>query len=167
MKKFFLALFLVTLPALPALAWPACVVGVTDGDTITVEPTDGGVRVKVRLHGIDAPERKQAHGEVARNFVSSIALYKVVDVRPTPQRTDRYGRVVAIVEIPEQGILQELLLKNGLAWVHPKYCKDCGDWYAMQDTSRVRGFGVWSNQDSVPPWEWRKGNKSKEPICVN
>ena len=86
----------------------------------------------------------------------SVALYKKVDVQPTPQKADRYGRVVAVVEVPKQGILQELLLKNGLAWVHPKYCKNCDEWESMQETSKARGFGVWSNQNPVPPWEWRK-----------
>ena len=101
MKNLMLSFLLVCFLAPYAHAWPGRVVDVTDGDTIVVEPTGGGDRVKVRLHGIDAPERKQPFGEAARNFVRSIVLYKVVDVRPTPQKKDRYGRAVAIVEVSE------------------------------------------------------------------
>ncbi|MDR0828336.1 MAG: thermonuclease family protein [Desulfovibrio sp.] len=78
----------------------ACVgmVAVADGDTITVEPARGGDRVKIRLHGIDAPERKQPYGETARGFVSNSVLFKQVDVQPRDR--DRYGRTVAIVDVP-------------------------------------------------------------------
>jgi len=59
-----------------------------------------------------------------------------VDIPPTPQRKDRYGRIVAIVEIPGAGILQERLLEAGLAWVYPQYCKDCVAWEAIATEAR-------------------------------
>ncbi|WP_291441511.1 thermonuclease family protein [Desulfovibrio sp.] len=98
MFRAFLAVFLVLILA-PSIthAWPARVVQVTDGDTITVEPKSGGERVKVRLHGIDAPELIQSSGEAARAFAHAVALYVTVDVQETPQRRDRYGRTVAVV----------------------------------------------------------------------
>ena len=64
---FFLIFFCITEPA---LAWLGRVVSVSDGDTISVEPVGGGARVKVRLHGIDCPERRPAYGEAARFFVN-------------------------------------------------------------------------------------------------
>ena len=98
------------------MSWEARVVDVADGDTITVEPAKGGNRVKVRLHGIDAPELRQPYGQTAKSFVAEATLFKIVNVRPTPQRTDRYGRTVAVVELLD-GVLQELLLEAGLAWI--------------------------------------------------
>ena len=64
----YLLILLSLLLASPVLAWPARIIQVTDGDTLTVELVTGGERVKVRLHGIDAPERNQPGGEAARAF---------------------------------------------------------------------------------------------------
>jgi endonuclease YncB( thermonuclease family) len=132
------------------------VVAVSDGDTLTVEPIEGGDRGKVRLHGIDAPELRQPYGEAAKAFTLNMTLFKEIEVQPTPQETDRYGRIVAIVEIPEVGILQELLLESGLAWVYPAYCKDCTSWETMQEEAREQRKGLWKDENPVEPWEWRK-----------
>jgi len=123
------------------------VVAVSDGDTITVEPIHGGDRAKVRLHGIDAPEMNQPYGQAAKTFVVNAVLYKVVDVRPAPQGTYRYGRIVAIVAVPQAGTLQELLLDAGLAWVWTRYCRDCGDWQAIQAKARDAGRGLWAGDN--------------------
>ena len=152
---FIFALSLLVL-SVSALAWEARVVDVADGDTITVEPIQGGNRVKIRLHGIDAPETKQSYGQAAKGFVNNVALYKVVDVQPTPQGSDRYGRIVAVVVIPGIGILQELLLERGLAWVYPRYCKNCTNWEAIQTQAQSQQRGLWTDKDPIPPWEWRK-----------
>lgn len=153
------SVLLILLMALPALAWEGRVVAVADGDTITVEPVKGGDRVKVRLYGIDCPEGKQPSGQAAKGFVSDVALYKVVDVEVAPQGKDRYGRTVAIVAVMGAGVLQELLLDAGLAWVYPQYCKDCADWYALEANARKAQRGLWQIKDPVPPWEWRKRQK--------
>jgi endonuclease YncB( thermonuclease family) len=147
--------FLLVLSA-PALAWKARVVEVADGDTITVEPAQGGDRVKIRLHGIDAPETRQPYGQTAKGFVNDVALYKIVDVRVTPQGKDRYGRVIAIIALPDGTILQELLLEAGLAWVYPQYCKNCKEWEAMQHEAKRQRKGLWADNNPVEPWQWRK-----------
>ena len=154
-RIFLLALCLLLVsPA--AYAGEYLVVAVSDGDTITVEPLQGGDRAKVRLHGIDAPELRQPYGQAAKIFVINTVLYKEVDIRPTPQGTDRYGRIVAIVDVPNYGILQELLLEAGLAWVYPAYCKDCSSWEAMQAEARRLRKGLWTDESPVEPWKWRK-----------
>ena len=150
-----IALCILLLPA-PAWAWPARVVAVSDGDTITVEPTDGGNRIKVRLHGIDAPEKDQPGGEPARAFVVQAALYKAVEVEPTLQGKDRYGRTVAVVVLPGGESLQAALLRAGHAWVWPRYCRGCGEWEVLQEEARAAGRGLWINLNPVPPWEWRR-----------
>ena len=132
------------------------VVAVSDGDTISVEPVQGGGRVKVRLHGIDAPELRQPYGQAAKTLVVDTALFKEVDVRPSQQGNDRYGRIVAVVDVPGVGILQELLLEAGLAWVWLRYCRDCGTWEAIQTKARDKGRGLWADQNPIEPWKWRK-----------
>ena len=157
-RKQILLLVLCLLLVIPAAhAEQYRVVAVSDGDTITVEPIHGGDRAKVRLHGIDAPEMNQPYGQAAKTFVVNAVLYKVVEVRPTPQGTDRYGRLVAVVDVPNAGILQELLLDAGLAWVWTRYCRDCGAWEAIQTQARLHRRGLWADKNPVEPWEWRKG----------
>jgi len=134
--------------------FPARVVAVADGDTITVEPIQGGDRVRVRLQGIDAPEINQPYGQAARAFVSEAVLYK--EVHLASERNDRYGRIVAVVEVPGAGVLQELLLEAGLAWVWPQFCRDCGEWKALEEAARGQGLGLWADESPVPPWEWRR-----------
>jgi micrococcal nuclease len=93
------------------------VVGVTDGDTITVlhERTP----VKVRLHGIDCPESGQDFGTRAKQATSELAFGKLVTVRPVD--TDRYGRTVALVVLPDGRTLNHELVRSGLAWWFRKY----------------------------------------------
>ena len=73
-----------------------------------------------------------------------------------PQGVDRYGRVVAVVWLPGGESLQAALLRAGLAWVWPRYCKDCEKWQALQDAARATGKGLWWEPDPTPPWEWRR-----------
>lgn len=151
----FLLIFL--LFPMSAFAWEARVVTVSDGDTITVEPIQGGDRVKIRLHGIDAPERKQPHGEVSRGLAFDIALYKTVDVEELSR--DRYKRTVAIITLPDGETFQAAMLRAGLAWVYPRYCKDCSYWEALQEEAQREQRGLWVDDSPVPPWEWRKGQR--------
>jgi len=161
------ALLLCLFLAVPALAEPYRVVEVADGDTFTVEPRFGGYRAKVRLYGIDAPELRQPHGAAARRFVINAVLFKEVDVQPTPQGKDRYGRIFAIVVLEGGAVLQEMLLQAGLAWVYPQYCKDCKKWEAMQAEAKAQQRGLWARKGvegkAVPPWEWRKSNINLRP----
>lgn len=162
MHKWLLFLVIFFAPC-TAHAWPARVVALSDGDTLTVEPAEGGSRIKVRLHGIDAPEKNQPGGEPSRAFVFKLALYKTVDVQPTPQGADRYGRVVAVVILPNGESLQEALVREGHAWVWPRYCRDCSEWDALQEEARRTGRGLWSASESDPisPWEWRAARKRR------
>ena len=158
---FVLCLFLLVLSS-PTLAWEARVVAVADGDTITLEPIEGGDRAKVRLHGIDCPETNQPYGQAAKAFVSKAVLFKEVNVQPTPQGKDRYDRIVAVVDILGVGVLQELLLEAGLAWVYSQYCKDCGAWETMEAEARRQRKGLWTDKEPMEPWEWRRKRTEHE-----
>jgi endonuclease YncB( thermonuclease family) len=112
------AFVLVASVAEPALSdeFQGKVVGVADGDTITVirdrEP------VRVRLHGIDAPEARQPFGSRAKQFCSSLAFGKVVTVRVTDR--DRFGRVVADVILPDGRSLTHELVRGGGSGAMPR-----------------------------------------------
>ena len=83
-----------------------------DGDTITV--LEYRTQHRIRLYGIDAPERRQDFSNRARQFVSSMVFGK--QVRVVKQDIDRYGRIVGIVYIGNVSVSEELV-RNGLAWV--------------------------------------------------
>ena len=134
--------------------WSGLVVGVIDGDTISV--LHDGRNEKIRLYGIDTPEDQQAFGKKAKQFTSGIVYGKTVEVET--KDTDRYGCSVALIYIDGQS-LSEALIKNGYAWVFRKYCKEtlCEDWLNLEIVARYRKIGLWSEPNPIPPWEFRHG----------
>ena len=151
MRKTIIAIIL--LLATSVCAEPARVTRAIDGDTIEV--TLSGKTESIRLYGIDAPEKRQAYGLSAKDFVEQFVGGKVVNV--TPLDTDRYGRTVAIVMYGTQN-LQEQLILAGYAWVYPQYCRRsfCQAWAALQGISAGNRVGLWASPAPVRPWEWRK-----------
>ena len=93
------------------------VVGVHDGDTITVLVA-GNVQVKVRLYGIDAPESGQAFGNVSKQALSGLVFGKTVVVDALSH--DRYGRVIGVVYLPE-GNVNHAMVAYGYAWWYQEY----------------------------------------------
>ncbi len=130
---------------------PARVVAVSDGDTLTVlhEQT----RVRIRLHGIDAPETGQEYGSRAKQLASSLAFGEAVEVRV--RDTDRYGRTVADVILPDGRSLNREMVAAGMAWWYRKYAPDDGVLVRLEAEARAAGRGLWSQPDPVPPWSWR------------
>ena len=90
----------------------ARVVGVSDGDTITV--LDGTTQVKVRLNGIDCPEKGQPFGARAKQLTSELGFGKSVTV--CPSGADRYGRTLGEVVLPDGRVLNRELVEAGMAW---------------------------------------------------
>lgn len=129
------------------------VVAISDGDTIKVRCGDPGTyeEVKVRLAEIDAPEKRQAFGEASKRTLA--ALCAGVQAKITPETTDRYGRTVAHVECKGKDANTEQL-RAGMAWVYDKYVKD-QSLYAIQDTARSAGRGLWADKNPTAPWEFR------------
>lgn len=89
------------------------VVAVADGDTFTLL-TDKKKQVKVRLYGIDCPERKQDFGTKARQFTAELIYNK--EVKAEILEIDRYGRSIATVILSDGKVLNKELLRAGLAW---------------------------------------------------
>jgi endonuclease YncB( thermonuclease family) len=135
-------------------------VAVADGDTITVLTTDNR-QIKIRLYGIDCPERKQAFGNRARQATSDAVHGKDVNVHPVDK--DRYGRTVAIVAAPGREMLNAYLVKEGLAWVYPAYCKRadvCDHLRKLERQARENRTGLWADDEPIEPWAWRKGKRT-------
>jgi len=131
--------YLILIPQL-SFAWLGKIVGVSDGDTTTVMHSGKGE--KIRLYGIDCPEKRQAFGTKAKQFTSTMVYGKVVEVEPMD--TERYGRTVGLVSINGKSINEELV-KNGFAWVFTRYSDKpfCNQWYKSQDEARQKKLGLW------------------------
>jgi micrococcal nuclease len=152
-----LLLLLLVAPTL-SHAWLGKVVHVADGDTITV--LRDGMKVKVRLYGIDTPETKQWYGQNAKTFTSSQVMGKTVDVQEID--VDRYKRVVGIVSAGNLA-LNRHLVKYGYAWVDHAYCKKpfCSEWAKTEEVARKAKRGLWKNPEAIPPWEYRRSKRGK------
>ncbi|WP_257639992.1 thermonuclease family protein [Campylobacter concisus] len=141
----FLAIFII---ACPLFAFPAKVIKISDGDTITV--LSGKEQTKVRLYGIDAPEKKQDYGQKSRQFLASLIAGQVVEVEPKGK--DRYKRTLGIIRYKDQDINAQMVL-NGYAWAYVKYSRIYVD---HEKLARENKQGLWQSSNPTPPWEWRK-----------
>jgi endonuclease YncB( thermonuclease family) len=111
--------------------------------------------VKVRLHGIDAPETGQDFGSRAKQAASDLAFGKEVTVRPVER--DRYGRTVAEVILPGGRSLGQEMVRRGMAWWHRAYAPADAALERLEAEARAAKAGLWSQPHPVPPWDWRKG----------
>ena len=126
------------------------VVAVADGDTLTVL-VDGRREVRVRLWGIDAPERGQPWSRRSRDGLAARALRR--DARIAERGTDGFGRVLARVSV-DGADLAEAQLRDGYAWVFRRYTSDPG-LLALEDAARAARRGLWSRREPEPPWRFR------------
>jgi micrococcal nuclease len=129
------------------------VVSVADGDTFTMIVDNE--QVKIRLHGIDCPEKSQDFGLVAKEFLSDYVFGKFVTVQNMD--TDRYGRIIGMVTIDGTNVNEELL-KAGLAWHYIKYDNN-SKWKQLEETARKSKKGLWVQANAIPPWGYRREKK--------
>jgi micrococcal nuclease len=143
---------------LPALAeqFTLKVVSISDGDTFTGLDSQNR-QVKVRLHGIDAPEKAQAFGNVSRKSLGDLIEGKSVEVQRVDK--DRYGRVVANVHVGGTHVNRELVAK-GLAWRYVQYDKKA-EFTLVEQAAKTARKGLWADPKPVPPWDWRKSEKER------
>ncbi len=151
---FWIGVLLCVVFAGDAGAWRGRVVAVSDGDTLKVVGDRG--LVKIRLYGVDCPEKRQEYGKQAARFTRELTEGKTVEVRPVAR--DRYGRTVAWVEVQGKS-LNEALVESGYAWVYRRYCRSqiCDRLLGLEAHARTRGRGLWRDPDPVPPWDFRHG----------
>jgi endonuclease YncB( thermonuclease family) len=152
----FLALLL--LLAWSSVAWAEAfqgkVIGVADGDTITVlhdrQPET------IRLNGIDAPESGQAFGNRAKQFTAELAFGQVVQV--IVRDLDRYGRTVADVRLPDGRSLSHEVVRGGYAWWFRRYSSDT-TLAALESEARTARRGLWADAQPIAPWDWRAAQR--------
>jgi endonuclease YncB( thermonuclease family) len=128
---------------------------VFDGDTIEVLRSDETVRV--RLHGIDTPERTQPFSSVARKRTGNLVKDKIVRVEVKDR--DRYERIVARVFIDKED-LSILLVREGLAWHYSYYSSDPRLAYYEFQARRMR-LGLWQDRNPEPPWDFRRRQRAE------
>ena len=137
--------------------WTGKCVGVYDGDTITVLHYGRGE--KIRLYGIDTPERRQDFGKKAKQYLSNIVFDQIVTIRAVD--VDRYGRSIGFVFVEDRNVNRELV-KAGFAWVYRKYCLApfCAEWLDLEAQARKEGIGLWRNPNPIAPWDFRRGREN-------
>jgi micrococcal nuclease len=140
--KTILSIIFLVLFSTQAYAERCDVYKVSDGDTIKV--TCSGRDVKIRLYGIDTPEKAQRYGLEATQYTKQVVLGKTVDIRVVD--TDRYGRSVAMVMQGDLN-LNEMLVINGYAWVYVRYCKEsfCDNFTSYEKRARQQHLGLWAD----------------------
>lgn len=129
------------------------VVGVQDGDTLTVL-TPEKQQIRIRVHGIDSPESGQAFGTVAKKHASELVFGKTITFKE--QDKDRYGRTVARVILPGGMDFGLAMISAGLAWHYAAYARDEKAYAEAQEKARRRRIGLWRDPQPVAPWMWRR-----------
>lgn len=164
------AIAVLLLASLPALAEPLTgrVVSIADGDTITVLD-DNRQQHKIRLAGIDAPEKAQPFGQKSKSSLSAMVFNR--DVEIVGDKKDRYGRTIGKVmaadpncnvpACPKIHDVNLMQVMSGMAWWYRQYAKeqppkDREDYEVAEFNAKVRRQGLWADKNPVAPWDWRR-----------
>jgi endonuclease YncB( thermonuclease family) len=136
------------------------VVGIADGDTLTLLDATNAQH-KIRLSGIDSPEKGQPFGQVCKKSLSDLAYDRVVAVESN--KLDRYGRVIGKVLVNGQDVNLEQV-RRGCGWHYKKYqneqvLDDRLAYNAAEESARAGRVGLWTDQEPVAPWDWRKARR--------
>ncbi len=162
-----LLIFLFCATVAQAAGFKGKVVGVTDGDTITVvvEHRTQKESVRVRLWGIDAPEVKQPFGRQAKEALAAYVLDKMVEVWVMDFEGERLA--VGRAFISSGGVresINEEMVRRGHAWHDRKFTntgKSADNLEKAEAEARAAKRGLWSEPNPVPPWEWRRNESGK------
>jgi endonuclease YncB( thermonuclease family) len=136
------------------------VVGITDGDTITVLVERQ--QLKVQLANIDAPESRQAFGARSRQALSDLCFQK--DARLETQGQDLSGRRIATVFCAGRDAGAEQVWQ-GMAWVLDRYARPDSPLYLLQAQAKAARRGLWSDPNPTPPWKWRGVERDTKSVA--
>ncbi|PUE14215.1 hypothetical protein B9Z32_12100 [Limnohabitans sp. MMS-10A-178] len=156
MNKLIATFFLLFSCAIEAGTLQGKVVGVADGDSLTILDEH-----KIRLQGIDAPEKAQAFGQKSKQSLYRLAHNKQATVEF--QKKDKNGRTVGKVTVNGTDICLEQI-KLGMAWHYKQFeseqPKQDRIYYQQAElAAKAQALGIWKDQNSTPPWEFRKQTK--------
>lgn len=145
---------------------PGLIVAISDGDSITLLTHDKQ-QLKIRLVGIDAPEKKQAYGTKAREQLASRIFKQEVEV--DLRAKDRYGRHLGVIY--KNGIdINQSMIQDGYAWFYKHYAKEQPKDEALryanaEDLAKLKRKGLWADPNPVPPWDFRKEAKEQARVA--
>jgi endonuclease YncB( thermonuclease family) len=131
-------------------------VGVADGDTVTLLDADKKQH-RIRLAGIDAPERGQSFADRSKQTLADLAFDR--DAQAHCPKVDRYKRRVCKVTVGGVDVGLEQI-QRGMAWHFKRYEReqspqDRTAYSAAETEARSEGRGLWRDREPVAPWEWR------------
>ena len=136
-------------------------VKVSDGDTLNVQKVENGKFVgevmKIRMFGIDAPEKTQDYGIESKQALEKLVNGKTLEIEE--KNRDRYGRTVAVVYVNGKNINEEMV-KNGNAWWYQEYDKKDTKMQAYQENAKKNKLGLFGKRGYVEPWNYRKEKKA-------
>ncbi|MFS7384582.1 thermonuclease family protein [Rahnella inusitata] len=133
------------------------VIRVLDGDTVDILKNNQIYRI--RLSGIDAPEKQQPYGQRSRQNLSNLISQKTIYAVGNKQ--DRYGRLIATI-LYNKNDINSLQITSGLAWAYRYKGKATTPEYVnLEQSARDKAIGIWSEKNAVEPWRWRK-EKSRQ-----
>jgi len=136
-------------------------VKVSDGDTLNVQKVENGKFVgeivKIRMFGIDAPEKTQDYGIESKQALEKLVNGKTLEIEE--KNRDRYGRTVAVVYVNGKNVNEEMV-KNGNAWWYQEYDKKDTKMQAYQENAKKNKLGLFEKRGYVEPWNYRKEKKA-------
>jgi len=134
---------------------------VSDGDTMNVQKVENGKFagevIKIRMFGIDAPEKTQDYGIESKQALEKLVSGKTLEIEE--KNRDRYGRTVAVVYVDGKNVNEEMV-KNGNAWWYQEYDKKDTKMQAYQENAKKNKLGLFGKRGYVEPWNYRKEKKS-------
>lgn len=133
------------------------VVRVADGDTVSILDANNKQH-KIRLFGIDTPERDQAHGKKSRKALANLVANRHIDV--VVEQIDDYGRTVGTIYHHQKNINLEMVA-TGNAWWYRYYAPNNRPLKAAEQRARAQKLGLWALPDPTPPWDWRREQRQR------
>lgn len=130
---------------------PVKVIAISDGDTFTV--LENNKQRRIRIDAIDAPEKGMPYAKASKKYLSALCFGKFVTIKPI--KTDRYGRTVARVRLPDGRDIATEMIRAGYAWHYKKYSQDV-QLSNLEIVARRKKLGLWQDKNPIAPWEVRK-----------
>ena len=132
------------------------VVKISDGDTFTLL-VNGNEQVRVRIDGIDAPEKGQSYGNRAKEYLSSLIWGEDISVYVT--KRDRYGRSIGKVSTPRIEDVGLEMIKAGYAWQYRDYNND-KSYTSSENSARKQLKGLWQDRNPIRPQDFRERKRN-------